>query len=105
MIYKIMPRATISWHDVWTGAVVTALLFTVGKLLIGVYLGNSRLASNYGAAGSVVVLVAWVYYSAQILFFGAELAQVYARRHGSRIEPDANAVPVQRKLGIAMART
>jgi len=87
MIYKIMPRATISWHDVWTGAVVTALLFTVGKLLIGVYLGNSRLASSYGAAGSVVVLVAWVYYSAQIFLLGAEFSRAYAKRYGSHANP------------------
>jgi membrane protein len=97
MIYKIMPRAMISWHDVWTGAAVTALLFTIGKALIGLYLGKSSLASGFGAAGSLVVLIAWVYYSAQIFLFGAEYTWVYANRHGSRLQKpasgDASAVP------------
>ena len=85
MIYKIMPRANIPWRDVWTGAAVTALLFTIGKVLIGLYLGKSSLASGFGAAGSFVVLIAWVYYSAQIFLFGAEYTWVYANRHGSRV--------------------
>jgi membrane protein len=85
MIYKIMPRANIPWRDVWTGAAVTALLFTIGKVLIGLYLGKSSLASGFGAAGSLVVLIAWVYYSAQIFLFGAEYTWVYANRHGSRV--------------------
>jgi membrane protein len=84
MIYKIMPRANIPWRDVWTGAAVTAFLFTIGKVLIGLYLGKSSLASGFGAAGSLVVLIAWVYYSAQIFLFGAEYTWVYANRHGSR---------------------
>ena len=84
MIYKIMPRAFVPWRDVWTGSAVTALLFTIGKVLIGVYLGRSGLASSFGAAGSLVVLAAWVYYSAQIFLFGAEYTWVYANRHGSR---------------------
>lgn len=83
-IYKTMPRAKIAWRDVWTGATVTSLLFMVGKALIGLYLGKSGLASGFGAAGSVVVLVAWVYYSAQIFLWGAEYTWVYANRHGSR---------------------
>lgn len=97
MIYKIMPRAMIPWRDVWTGAAVTALLFTIGKLLIGLYLGRSGLASGFGAAGSLVVLLAWVYYSAQIFLLGAEYTWVYANRHGSRVQQpaldDAPAVP------------
>ncbi len=97
MIYKLMPRARIAWRDVWTGAAVTALLFTVGKVLIGLYLGKSSLASGFGAAGSLVVLLAWVYYSAQIFLLGAEYTWVYARRHGScskKPEPKAaSAVP------------
>ena len=97
MIYKIMPRANISWRDVWTGAAVTALLFTIGKVLIGLYLGKSSLASGFGAAGSLVVLIAWVYYSAQIFLFGAEYTWVYTNRHGSRLQQrasvDAPAVP------------
>ncbi|WP_338760200.1 YihY/virulence factor BrkB family protein [Massilia sp. METH4] len=78
MIYKIMPSATISWHDVWMGSAVTALLFNVGKSLIGLYLAKSDVASGFGAAGSVVILVAWFYYSAQIFLFGAEYTWVYA---------------------------
>ena len=97
MIYKIMPRADIPWRDVWTGAAVTALLFMIGKVLIGLYLGKSSLASGFGAAGSLVVLLAWVYYSAQIFLFGAEYTWVYANRHGSRVQQpapgDAPAVP------------
>ncbi len=97
MIYKIMPRANIPWRDVWTGAAVTALLFTIGKVLIGLYLGKSSLASGFGAAGSLVVLIAWVYYSAQIFLFGAEYTWVYANRHGSRSQKaapdDAPVVP------------
>jgi membrane protein len=89
MIYKIMPRAMIPWRDVWTGAGVTALLFTVGKMLIGLYLGKSSLASGFGAAGSLVMLLAWVYYSAQIFLLGAEYTWVYANRHGSRVEKPA----------------
>lgn len=85
MIYKIMPRATIPWRDVWTGAAVTALLFTIGKVLIGLYLGKSSLASGFGAAGSFVLLIVWVYYSAQIFLLGAEYTWVYANRHGSRV--------------------
>jgi YihY family inner membrane protein len=78
MIYKIMPSAKISWHDVWMGSAVTALLFNVGKSLIGLYLAKSDVASGFGAAGSVVILVAWFYYSAQIFLFGAEYTWVYA---------------------------
>lgn len=78
MIYKIMPNVKISWRDVWTGAAVTALLFNVGKSLIGLYLAKSNVASGFGAAGSFVILVAWFYYSAQIFLFGAEYTWVYA---------------------------
>jgi membrane protein len=85
MIYKVLPDTEIKWKDVWAGAAVTALLFTIGKFAIGLYLGNSSIASGYGAAGSFVVLLVWIYYSAQILLFGAEFTQVYAKRHGSRI--------------------
>jgi membrane protein len=84
MIYKIMPRARISWRDVWTGAAVTALLFTAGKVGVGLYLGKTALASGFGAAGSLVLLVAWVYYSPQIFLLGAEYTWVFANRHGSR---------------------
>ena len=86
MIYKLMPTARISWHDVWMGAAVTALLFNVGKSLIGLYLAKSSVASGFGAAGSFVILVAWFYYSAQIFLFGAEYTWVYAN---SKL-PEAN---------------
>jgi membrane protein len=83
MIYKMMPRAHVQWHDVWLGAIVTALLFTVGKLLIGVYIGKSGIASGFGAAASLVIVFLWVYYSAQIFLLGAEFTWVYARTLGS----------------------
>lgn len=86
MIYKFMPRAKIEWHDVWVGAAVTALLFTVGKFLIGLYLGQTSIGSSFGAAGSLVVVLVWVYYSAQIFLMGAEFTWVYAHMHGSRKE-------------------
>ncbi|MGZ9030471.1 MAG: YhjD/YihY/BrkB family envelope integrity protein [Burkholderiaceae bacterium] len=84
LIYKFMPRVTIEWHDVWIGAAVTALLFTIGKLLIGLYIGKSAIASGFGAAGSIVVVLVWVYYSAQIFLFGAEFTWVYSHEFGSR---------------------
>lgn len=84
LIFKFLPDTQVAWRDVWAGALLTSALFTVGKFAIGLYLGHSSLASTYGAAGSVVVLVVWVYYAAQIFFFGAELTQAYAHRHGSR---------------------
>jgi membrane protein len=83
-IYKIMPDARIEWRDVLLGAAVTSLLFTLGKLLIGLYLGKAALASTYGAAASVVALIVWVYYSSQIFFFGAEFTKLFAARYGSQ---------------------
>jgi membrane protein len=97
MIYKFLPDVVIAWSDVRIGAAVTALLFTGGKYLIGVYLGQTATASAFGAAGSLVVLLFWVYYSALIGFFGAEFTQVYARRYGSGIRPQKHAVRVGRK--------
>ncbi|MCU0495838.1 MAG: YihY/virulence factor BrkB family protein [Anaerolineae bacterium] len=90
MIYKVLPDAKIAWGDVWLGAGVTALLFTIGKFLLGLYLGQTSFTSTYGAAGSLIVMLVWVFYSAQILFFGAEFTQVYARRHGSWKADDAS---------------
>ncbi len=84
MIYKWIPRTHVDWRDVWIGAAMTSLLFTLGKSLIGLYLGRSGVASPFGAAASLVVLLLWVYYSAQIFLFGAEFTWVYARRHGSQ---------------------
>jgi membrane protein len=94
LIYKIVPDVKIHWGDVRIGAVATALLFTIGKAAIGWYLGRPSTTSTYGAAGSFVALLLWVYYSAQILFLGAEFTQVYARTYGSKIEPAENAVPI-----------
>ncbi len=91
LIYKYLPDVKIRWKDVWIGAVITALLFTFGKFLIGLYLGRGSLGSTYGAAGSLIVFLAWVFYSAQILLFDAELTQVYARKYGQRIRPDRHA--------------
>jgi len=94
LIYRVVPDAEVAWRDVWIGAAVTALLFVVGKLAIGLYLGRSSIGSAYGAAGTLLVLLVWIYYSTQILFLGAEFTQVYANRHGSRIRPSRGAVRV-----------
>jgi membrane protein len=94
LIFKLLPDVSIAWRDVWLGAAVTSLLFTLGKFLIGLYLGKSTVASAYGAAGSLVVVVVWVYYSAQILLFGAEFTKVWTRRRGSGFVPKEIAVPV-----------
>lgn len=94
MIFKILPDVKIAWGDVWIGAAMTAFLFAVGKILLGLYLGRSSVSSDYGAAGSIIVILIWVYYSAQILFFGAEFTQVYANQYGSHITPDEDALPV-----------
>ncbi len=102
IIYKLMPRVKIHWHDVWLGALVTAALFTVGKFLIGLYLGKSAVASSFGAAGSVVIVLVWVYYSAQIFLLGAEFTWVYARTLGSlrdAPEPPPNAIPGLKPAG------
>ncbi len=87
MIYRILPDVHLRWSDVWVGALVTSILFVLGKYLIGLYIGTSTLGSTYGAAGSLVILLLWIYYSAQILFLGAEFTQVYAERFGSGIRP------------------
>lgn len=87
LIYKVMPRAHVQWRDVWVGAVFTALLFTLGKTLIGAYIGHSGIVSGFGAAGSLVVVLLWVYYSAQIFLIGAEFTWVYANVLGSRKPP------------------
>src|SRR5205085_7470166 len=83
LIFRFLPDLKIQWHDVWLGAALTSLLFVLGKFALGLYLGKAAVGSSFGAAGSLVVLLLWVYYSAQILFFGAEFTQVYARTHGS----------------------
>jgi membrane protein len=95
LIFKVVPDVEVRWKDVSVGAAVTALLFTIGKTLLGLYLGKSSVTSSYGAAGSLVALVVWVFYSAQILFLGAEFTQVYATRYGGHIRPSKNAIPVK----------
>ncbi len=92
LIFKVLPDAKIVWKDVLIGAALTSLLFSLGRYALGQYLGNNTFGSTYGAAGSIVVILVWVYYTAQILFFGAEFTQVYARRYGSRITPADYAV-------------
>ncbi len=103
LIYKIMPRARVDWSDVWIGSTTTALLFTIGKFLIGLYIGKSAVTSGFGAAGSLVVLLVWVYYSAQIFLVGAEFTWAYALTFGSRKEQPvpaaAPAVPSQATKG------
>ncbi|WP_071885409.1 YihY/virulence factor BrkB family protein [Rufibacter tibetensis] len=97
LIYKFLPDAKIKWRDVWVGALVTSLLFSLGKSLIGIYLGNSDFAGIYGAAGSVIVVLTWVFYTSQIIFLGAQFTLVYARRYGADIYPSTYAVRVINK--------
>ena len=92
LIYRYLPDARTAWKDVFVGGAITALLFTIGKYLIGLYLAESSAASAYGAAGSFVILLLWIYYSSMVLFFGAEFTQVYARRYGQGIRPAKGAV-------------
>jgi membrane protein len=102
--YRILPRVKIAWSDVWTGAVVTAALFTLGKYLISLYLGRAGVSSGFGAAGSLVVLLVWVYYSAQIFLLGAEFTWVYAHSHGSRRSMRGERAPADRGLRDATRR-
>lgn len=88
LMYKFLSDAKIAWRDVWVGSFITSVFFSLGKTAIGIYLGNSAVASSFGAAGSLVLLLLWIYYSAQILFFGAECTQVYANKYGSKIVPE-----------------
>jgi membrane protein len=94
LIYRILPDVRVAWRDVWLGAFVTAGLFVIGKSLFGLYLGHSSLGSSYGAAGSLVIVILWVYYSCLILLFGAEMTQVQARLHHTPLEPTEKAVHV-----------
>ena len=96
-IFVVLPDARVAWRDVWAGAFVTALLFVLGKFLIGLYIGQSNPGEAYGAAAALAILLVWVYYSAMILFLGAEFTQAWARRRGSGIEPDDDAVRVVEK--------
>jgi membrane protein len=86
MIFKLLPDAKIAWNDVWIGAAIASILFTIGKALIGSYLGGSAVSSAYGAVSAPLVVLVWIYYSAQIILFGAEITRAYANKHGSRVE-------------------
>ena len=97
MIFKFLPDVRIQWRDVWTGAVMTAVLFGLGKWLLGFYLGSGAAGSAYGAASSLVTLLLWVYYSSQILLFGAEFTQVYAARAGRELKPSPYAIRIETK--------
>ena len=92
IIFKFLPDAKVRWRDVWFGAFMTAVFFAIGKWALGLYLGSGSAASAYGAASSLITLLLWVYYSSQILLFGAEFTQVWSNRFGDAIEPSANAV-------------
>lgn len=105
LMFKVLPDAHIAWKDVWVGAALTSALFTIGKFAIGLYLGKSNVGSSYGAAGSLVLVLVWVYYSVQILLYGAEFTQVYANWKGQRIQPTDEAKTVDRtKAGPAPTR-
>ncbi len=105
MIFKVVPDADIHWHDVWIGAAFTSLLFSIGRFALGFYLGTGSISSSYGAAGSLVIIMFWIYYSAQILFLGAEFTQVYATRYGSRIVPSADAELVTEQAKVQQGMT
>ena len=105
LMFKVVPDVQISWRDVWVGGLATAVAFSIGRIALAWYVGRSATESPFGAAGSLVALVVWVYYSAQILFLGAEFAQVYAARYGTRIVPSKNAVPLDEGESSAGART
>lgn len=106
MTYRILPDVKIAWRDVWLGSFLTALLFVIGKTLIGLYLGRTSVASAYGAAGSLVVILLWVYYSSLIFFFGAEFTRVHSRQFRStRAKPEEGAVRVPEGQGGAVAQT
>jgi membrane protein len=96
-IFKVLPDGRIAWKDAFIGAGVTSILFMVGKFLIGYYLGQSKITTTFGAAGSVVIILLWVYYSSTILFLGAEFTKVYTRYYGTPIKPNRNAVLLEKK--------
>jgi membrane protein len=94
LLFKFVPAAKVKWKDAWVGAGVTSFLFSIGKLLIGLYLGNGAIGSTFGVARSLVVIMLWAYYSSQILLYGAEFSRLYAERFGSDIVPGANSLRV-----------
>jgi len=105
MIYKVVPDVNLTWRDVWIGSAMTAALFTIGKFLLGLYLGREGVTSPYGAAGSLVLVLLWVYYSALIFFFGAAFTKVYAATYGTGVKPAEYAKPKENRATIAKART
>jgi membrane protein len=94
MMFKVLPDAKIEWKDVWVGGFVTAVLFTIGRFLIGLYLGKSQSANAFGAAAALAIIFVWIYYAANILFLGAEFTQVWVKKHGRRIEPEKGAIRI-----------
>ena len=98
LLFKVLPDVRVRWREVWLGAFVTALLFTIGRFLIALYLGHSTVASTYGAAGSLVALLVWIYYSCAILFYGAEYILAYRLDRGLAVEPKITAVLVRREI-------
>lgn len=98
MIFKYLPDAEIQWRDVWIGAVMTAIFFGIGKWALGLYLGSGAAASAYGAASSLITLLLWIYYSSQIMLFGAEFTQVYANQAGRHVKPSVHAIPIERRV-------
>jgi Predicted membrane protein len=105
MIFKFLPDAKIQWRDVWVGAVITAILFGIGKWLLGLYLGSGAAGSAYGPASSLITLLLWVYYSSQILLFGAEFTQVYADRAGREVKPMNTRCALKQKKWNIKARS
>jgi len=97
LMFKVLPDVKLGWRDTAVGGVATAILFSIGRWLIGLYLGRSSIGSAYGAAGSLVVVLVWVYYASLVVFLGAELTQVLARRRGKQVEPEAHAICVERR--------
>jgi membrane protein len=105
LIFKYLPDAKITWRDVWVGALITSALFHVGKIAIGVYLGRATIASTFGAAGSLAVLLVWVYYSAQIVLYGAEITRLFAERYGSGVRPAETAISAPQAAQCATPAT
>ena len=106
MIFRYLPDARIRWRDVWVGATLTAVLFIIGKFLLGFYLGSGAAGSAYGAASSLITLLLWIYYAAQIVLFGAEFTQVYTNTYGSYVEPEEHAVRVEkREIEVPVSRS
>jgi membrane protein len=99
-MFRVLPDARVMWRDVWVGAGATGLLFVAGKFAVGAYLGNSDVGSAFGAAGSLAIILVWIYYSSMILLLGAEFTQVWIRKHGGSIEPEPGAVRFSRKVQL-----